>query len=141
MKVGRNDICPCNSGKKFKACCEKTGTKSHRAGNYALFLIALLMVAGAAFAIYSAATTEQTDPPGKVWSEEHGHWHDIPVSAALQPLGDPPPGKVWSLEHGHWHDAAVDVALQPSGDPPPGKIWSDEHGHWHDTSADADTSD
>ena len=24
-KVGRNDPCPCNSGKKFKACCGKTG--------------------------------------------------------------------------------------------------------------------
>ena len=20
------------------------------------------------------------------------------------PEGDPPPGKVWSVEHGHWHD-------------------------------------
>ena len=20
------------------------------------------------------------------------------------PDGDPPPGKVWSVEHGHWHD-------------------------------------
>lgn len=22
-KVGRNDLCPCGSGKKFKKCCEK----------------------------------------------------------------------------------------------------------------------
>jgi hypothetical protein len=21
MKLGRNDLCPCNSGKKFKKCC------------------------------------------------------------------------------------------------------------------------
>ena len=27
-KVGRNDACPCGSGKKFKKCCEsKTGVK------------------------------------------------------------------------------------------------------------------
>jgi tetratricopeptide (TPR) repeat protein len=24
-KVGRNDLCPCGSGKKYKHCCEKTG--------------------------------------------------------------------------------------------------------------------
>ena len=67
-------------------------------------------------------------PPGKVWSAEHGHWHDIPAGAQAgqqrvpvnmpattqtapaytpgpQPAGTPPPGKVWSVEHGHWHDA------------------------------------
>jgi len=55
-------------------------------------------------------------PPGKVWSEEHGHWHDAPLAPTTlpsqpgitepksQPPGDPPPGKVWSPEHGHWHD-------------------------------------
>ena len=24
-KIGRNDLCPCNSGKKYKNCCLKTG--------------------------------------------------------------------------------------------------------------------
>jgi len=32
---------------------------------------------------------------------------------AAQPPGDAPPGKVWSPEHGHWHDAPV--ALTPPG--------------------------
>lgn len=67
-------------------------------------------------------------PPGKVWSAEHGHWHDVnpagsspiqvqtskapitatpaqPSAPVPQPPGTPPPGKVWSPEHGHWHDA------------------------------------
>lgn len=59
-------------------------------------------------------------PEGKVWSPDHGHWHDIPkpannsiASATVNPesgLYDPPPGpapdgKVWSPEHGHWHNA------------------------------------
>ncbi len=26
---------------------------------------------------------------------------------APQPPGEAPPGKVWSVEHGHWHDAPV----------------------------------
>ncbi len=24
-KVGRNDLCPCGSGKRFKKCCRNTG--------------------------------------------------------------------------------------------------------------------
>lgn len=131
-------------------------------------------------------------PPGKVWSAEHGHWHDAnptspiqisgPGAAAVstgmapptapladlaasgppkpQPPGPAPAGKVWSPEHGHWHDAAAAPVLpgqQPGplapgtarvmgqevkvgkiGTPPPpgpapaGKVWSSEHGHWHD---------
>jgi len=66
-----------------------------------------------------------TAPPGKVWSAEHGHYHDIagaagspasissngsnPVAApgtlTPEPDGPAPAGKVWSPEHGHYHDA------------------------------------
>jgi hypothetical protein len=80
-------------------------------------------------------------PPGKVWSAEHGHWHDvsavgditldpIPLSQTPQPEGPILPGKVWSDEHSHLHD----VPPRPEGPTPPGKVWSDEHSHWHDAS-------
>ena len=61
-----------------------------------------------------------------------------------KPEGEAPPGKVWSAEHGHWHDAknphdaySADMKksgdqLQKKGEAPPGKVWSPEHGHWHD---------
>jgi hypothetical protein len=81
-------------------------------------------------------------PPGKVWSKEHGHWHDLApespqVSIPSEPPGPAPPGKVWSKEHGHWHDLTpesgrVSVPSEPPGPAPPGKVWSEEHGHWHD---------
>lgn len=29
-KIGRNDPCPCGSGKKYKQCCEQTGTAANR---------------------------------------------------------------------------------------------------------------
>ena len=29
-KIGRNDPCPCGSGKKVKQCCEQTGTAANR---------------------------------------------------------------------------------------------------------------
>ena len=33
---------------------------------------------------------------------------------APQPPGAVPPGKVWSVEHGHWHDAPVAMTTPPS---------------------------
>ena len=51
------------------------------------------------------------NPPGKVWSPEHNHWHDAPnaqpfstSNSKLLENTTPPPGKVWSPEHNHWHD-------------------------------------
>jgi hypothetical protein len=46
---------------------------------------------------------------------------------APQPPGEAPPGKVWSPEHGHWHDAPVPPTfpapapstLTPAATPPP----------------------
>jgi len=128
-------------------------------------------------------------PPGKVWSSEHGHWHNAsgqspsapagqqPASAGSstrtanpsglapdpdtglypQPPGPVPPGKVWSPEHGHWHNEPANLAADdpatrdedvplvsgtpdleetegfsaPPGPAPPGKVWAPEHGHWH----------
>ena len=58
-------------------------------------------------------------PEGKVWSEEHGHWHDVAPNSttpaqvkSTRPPGPAPEGKVWSEEHGHWHNAP---AAKPSG--------------------------
>jgi hypothetical protein len=69
------------------------------------------------------------------------------------PPGAAPAGKVWSKEHGHWHDAnakqqspiQMDTsqlasrgtsgrtapAPTPNGAAPAGMIWSAEHQHWH----------
>src|SRR5688572_23544542 len=32
---------------------------------------------------------------------------------APQPPGEAPPGKVWSVEHGHWHDAPAGAPPMP----------------------------
>ncbi|NLC12895.1 MAG: hypothetical protein GX768_02455, partial [Chloroflexi bacterium] len=29
MKIGRNDPCPCGSGKKYKHCCINNASKPH----------------------------------------------------------------------------------------------------------------
>ena len=112
MKVGRNDPCPCGSGKKYKQCCE--GKPS---GGKALFskgLVALLGVLFVLAAVGFVATLYGNDPssagPNRVWSPEHGHWHPVGGQAARgrrvpRPPGAAPAGKVWSPQHGHWHDA------------------------------------
>ncbi|MDX1582399.1 MAG: SEC-C metal-binding domain-containing protein [Thermoanaerobaculia bacterium] len=58
-----------------------------------------------------------------------------------QPPGPAPEGKVWSSEHGHWHDApSVQVeasrgdltgTVTPGQPPQPGMVWNEEHGHYH----------
>lgn len=74
-KVGRNDLCPCGSGKKFKQCCEaKTGQMS-RGARMMLLALAGLVVAGLVLAVTSA--TRDDGGVRRVWSAEHGHYHDV----------------------------------------------------------------
>ena len=72
-KVGRNDACPCGSGKKYKQCCE---AKRQRTPRLLLIAVAGIIVAAIFFGI-SAARHEgsATNAAGKVWSPEHGHYH------------------------------------------------------------------
>lgn len=148
MRVGRNEACPCGSGKKFKSCCE--GKTQMPKGLLAL-LAAFALIAAIAFfprkeessttsaSIPSGAPTRTTArpgpqpagpvPPGKVWSVEHGHWHDIgasPTSAAASPI------KVEQTAGVPLRPTVGANVPQPAGPVPPGKVWSPEHGHWHD---------
>jgi SEC-C motif len=165
MRVGRNESCPCGSGKKYKHCCE--GTESSRGMSKGLMFLLCAIGAIAAAGLVPmiidrtgkpAASRAATPQPAA-----------IPQQPQPQPPGQPPPGKVWSAEHGHWHDAAAPTPApgapspirieqssgpaqptgntapisvsrpQPPGEVPPGKVWSTEHGHWHDAAPAAGT--
>lgn len=170
--VSRNDPCPCGSNKKYKNCHGKKGLRFDMKlfRRIILAAIALSVVAwavkryvmvsdnsgadGAAATVFPRQQSNRVQPlapqppgpvpEGKVWSPEHGHWHDAPVTGSSerkltpQPPGLPPPGKVWSPEHGHWHDSSYAGSENfkpgppPPGPAPEGKVWSYEHGHWHD---------
>lgn len=71
-KVGRNDLCPCGSGKKHKLCCER---KSRQVGVGTR--VALLVLAGALVAavFIGIASRDEGAGQGRVWSAEHGHYH------------------------------------------------------------------
>lgn len=108
VPIGRNEPCPCGSGRKYKRCCAMRAATT-QAGKAKAFLGLLLLAAAIGLAV-ALQDRQASDVPGRVWSPEHGHWHDVGDGSpagpgpASGPPGPAPPGKVWSPEHGHWHD-------------------------------------
>ena len=76
-KAGRNDACPCGSGKKYKKCCElKERSARNRGNTVMLIVVGLLMAAGVVAGITSFTSDRgHASRPGGVWSAEHGHYH------------------------------------------------------------------
>ena len=72
-KLGRNDLCHCGSGRKFKRCCEAK-TADSRAARIWMIIVGVAVVASLAAGVASF----RTDGSGgaKVWSQDHGHYHD-----------------------------------------------------------------
>ena len=73
-KAGRNDPCPCGSGKKYKKCCELKA--SHSRSSVIMMLIVGAAIVGAIAAVIASVMSEKTGAGGQVWSPEHGHYHD-----------------------------------------------------------------
>ena len=71
-KVGRNETCPCGSGKKYKHCCERKADSS-RMSALMLVVVALAVVAAILASVFTEGDTGAG--AGKVWSAEHGHYH------------------------------------------------------------------
>lgn len=74
QKTGRNELCPCGSGRKFKKCCE---AKVQR-GSRVLLIAVGAAVLGALLVGLASFTSDGTAGPRRVWSAEHGHYHDVP---------------------------------------------------------------
>jgi len=78
----RNARCHCGSGKKFKNCHGAIADASPRRKISVGYVVAGIVVLAALYMVYMNTTggTQQPGqaPPGKVWSAEHGHWHDAP---------------------------------------------------------------
>jgi hypothetical protein len=79
VKIGRNDPCPCGSGRKYKNCCERKARRMP-VGNW---LAVAALVAAAAVLLFllidaareGGAVLTTRCPPGQVWSPQHGHCH------------------------------------------------------------------
>jgi hypothetical protein len=130
-KAGRNDLCPCGSGKKFKRCCGAVDLAaedtSSRFFGVAAVLVALMLVGGAA--VFAKAFFFDTVATGKkVWSAEHGHYHTEgghTEGGHTEGGGDATaggPGKVWNEEHGHYHDVAKPPPPEDAATPVTGAL-------------------
>jgi hypothetical protein len=69
-RPGRNEPCPCGSGKKFKQCCASKKDRSSRA------LVAVLIAAVVLAIVVIVSNARRGSNSGLVWSPEHGHYHD-----------------------------------------------------------------
>lgn len=184
QRTGRNDLCPCGSGKKMKACHPNGVAPVSKNRNLLLIGLGVAVVAVVAAAMMredsgplQANPNRPMSPPMQApvrtsnsnTARPAGQNAARPATqqsgAGTPQPGPAPPGKVWSPEHGHWHDANAAApatgstsgpsqAIQmpspqrssaqpanqtpaknvpePTGIAPPGKVWSPEHGHYHD---------
>jgi hypothetical protein len=73
-KAGRNDLCPCGSGKKYKKCCEAKEGRSRGAIMMMVF-VGLILAAGIVVTVASLTGPRDVSRPSGVWSPEHGHYH------------------------------------------------------------------
>ena len=74
QRVGRNDPCPCGSGRKYKQCC---ALKKERMSPVVIVAIAAAVI-GIVVAIIYNFSGDRTFGQRQVWDPEHGHYHTVP---------------------------------------------------------------
>ena len=72
-KTGRNDDCPCGSGKKFKRCCE-TKTPSVRSSRFLMIAVGAAVAAAIVAGVASFNSESRAQATG-VWDPVHQHYH------------------------------------------------------------------
>jgi hypothetical protein len=73
-KVGRNEPCPCGSGKKYKNCHEGKAS-SARSSRVLMLLVGAAVIAAIAAGVASF-TGDRSASRTRVWDPVHGHYHD-----------------------------------------------------------------
>ena len=71
-RVGRNDPCPCGSGKKYKHCHE---AKANAMTTWQRIGIGLLVAAAVGGLVLAVSNRSHEVRTSGVWSPEHGHYH------------------------------------------------------------------
>ena len=73
-KHGRNELCSCGSGKKFKRCHGLT-TSTERTSRFLMIVVGIAVVAAVVAGITSF-TSDRAPASVRVWDPAHGHYHD-----------------------------------------------------------------
>ena len=74
-KTGRNELCPCGSGRKYKKCCEARERNGGTRSQVMLYAVGGAVIV-ALLAGIASFTGERSSGLTRVWSVEHGHYHD-----------------------------------------------------------------
>jgi len=74
MTIGRNDPCPCGSGKKYKRCCSEK-QQAWSMGTAVLVVVLGFIAVAAIYALWASLVAPPEASSGQVWSPEHGHYH------------------------------------------------------------------
>ena len=72
-KSGRNDLCSCGSGKKFKKC-HGIKTESQRQSRLLMIVVGGAVIAALA-AVVGADDDRSSRRAERVWDPAHGHYH------------------------------------------------------------------
>lgn len=74
---GRNDPCPCGSGRKYKQCCQGKGSVAPTStSKTALIAVGVILLVGLVLVGLSLfGGGDSICPPGTVWSAAHQHCH------------------------------------------------------------------
>jgi len=73
-KPGRNDVCQCGSGKKYKKCCERRVRDSSTRSRLLMLTVGGTMLAALAIAMASFAGLGSSGD--RIWDPAHGHYHN-----------------------------------------------------------------
>lgn len=74
-RTGRNDLCPCGSGRKFKKCCASK-TSSARQSRLLMIVVGIAVVGALAAGVASFRSDGGSGGGVRVWDPAHGHYHD-----------------------------------------------------------------
>ena len=75
-KPGRNDLCPCGSGKKYKKCHEATERDSAKQSRVLMMVVGAALVAAVVAAVASFTGGTSGTSGTRVWDPAHGHYHN-----------------------------------------------------------------
>jgi hypothetical protein len=152
QRVGRNDPCPCGSGKKFKSCHGTRTSMLGRPGGTPRWATVLLLAAGVVLVVlgYRFMTRKPAVPERFPQSGSAAPGAPAPgAPAGAEPAPwtyDAQANRHWDPTHRHWHDGPPPAgATAPGGaasaagpDPAPwtydertGQHWDPNHRHWH----------
>ena len=76
MGIGRNEPCPCGSGRKYKQCCLGKNIAMPLYQKLLLGFAGLIVIVAIILVVGAIRNYQPHDGPTRVWSEEHQHWHN-----------------------------------------------------------------